>query len=135
MRVIIDTNVFISGIFWSGSPAQIMKLWEERKLSLILSDEIFEEYKRVAFHLEEQYGPIDLEPFFDLLIFYGEFYTPIKSSKVICKDPDDDKFLNCALAASVNIVISGDKELLSLSNYQGVEILKPAAFLKKFTKG
>ena len=131
MKVIIDTNVFISGLFWSGPPSKIMEMWESRKLSLVLSDEIFEEYKRVAFHLQEKHPLIDLAPFFNLLIFHGEFYTPAKLSKNICKDPDDDKFISCALASYVNIVISGDKELLNLSGYQGVSIITPSLFLKK----
>ena len=133
MRIIVDTNVFISGLFWSGPPSKIMEMWEARKLSLVLSDEILEEYKRVAFYLQGKYPLVNLAPFINLLIFHSEFYIPAKLSERVCKDPDDDKFISCALAGSVNIIISGDKKLLNASGYQGISIITPSLFLKKFS--
>jgi len=50
----------------------------------------------------------------------------------VCEDPDDDKFLACALAAKAHIVISGDKHLLEVNGYKGVEIMRPREFLDRF---
>jgi predicted nucleic acid-binding protein len=50
----------------------------------------------------------------------------------ICDDPDDDKFLACALASESRIIVSGDKHLLKVSGYKGIEVLRPRKFLEKY---
>ena len=131
MRVIVDTNVFISGVFWAGPPSKIMDLWENRKLQIVLSTEIFEEYKRVAYELKKKFPLVDVILILDLLLFHSELCASVKLPQSVCKDPDDDKFLACALEAGVDIIISGDKDLLDVSGYQGIEVLSPAKFIKR----
>ena len=48
MRIVLDTNVLISGIFFSGPPYEILKAWREKRIQFVLSAEIFDEYIRVA---------------------------------------------------------------------------------------
>lgn len=67
MRVILDTNVLVSGIFFGGPPFQILNAWRDQKLQLVLSPEILEEYQRVAVILGEKYRNVDLHPILDLL--------------------------------------------------------------------
>jgi len=62
MKVVLDTNVFISGVFFSGPPYQILKAWRDGKIQLILSEKIFEEYFRVAGVLSERFPNIQLGP-------------------------------------------------------------------------
>lgn len=131
MNIIIDTNVFISGIFWSGAPSNILKAWKNRKITLIASQEILDEYDRVSKALSKQYPKIDLSPFIELLAINSKIYTPLKLKEKISRDPDDDKFIACALAANVKIIISGDQDLLSIGEYKGINIIKPADFLKQ----
>ena len=50
----------------------------------------------------------------------------------MCDDPDDDKFLACAVAAGVSCIVSGDKHLLRVSWYRGIEVLKPRAFVGRY---
>ena len=97
MRVIVDTNVFISGIFWSGPPSKIMDLWANGKLQIVLSTEIFEEYKRVGYELQNKFPLVDVTSILDLLFFHSEFCASVELPQPVCKDPDDDKFLACAL--------------------------------------
>ena len=134
MRIVLDTNVFISGIFWLGPPSVIMDLWESRKLKIVLSSDIFDEYSRVAHELQKKFPTVDLTGIFDLLIFNGEFCASKKLGNPVCADPDDDKFLACALESGVGIVVSGDKLLLAESGYRGIEVLSPSSFLR-FYKG
>ncbi|OGT43418.1 MAG: putative toxin-antitoxin system toxin component, PIN family [Gammaproteobacteria bacterium RIFCSPHIGHO2_12_FULL_37_34] len=132
MRIILDTNVFISGIFWSGPPYEILKAWQTRKIKLILSQEILIEYNKVSKALSEQYPAIRLLDFIELLAIHTEIHLPIKLTSKISRDPHDDKFIACALSANVNIIVSGDKDLLCISGYHGIEVIKPSLFVKQF---
>jgi uncharacterized protein len=132
MNVILDTNVFISGIFWSGPPYKILKAWQHHKLVLIVSQDIIDEYDRVSKAISKQYPNIDLSPFIELLTINSKMYVPSKLNGPISRDPDDDKFIACAFAAKVKYIISGDQDLLTISDYQGIDVIKPGSFVKKY---
>ena len=53
----------------------------------------------------------------------------------VCADPDDDKFLACALASGARIIVSGDKHLVDVSGYRGIEVLRPRAFVDRYLAG
>lgn len=126
---ILDTNVFISGIFWTGPPSRILDAWKNQKFKLAISPDIFNEYIRVSDILSKKYNAINLTPFIDLVATYADFYSPIKLKEKISRDPDDDKFIACALSANCKVIVSGDKDLLDVSGYAGIEVLKPAEFM------
>lgn len=130
MRVILDTNVLVSGIFWSGPPFKILELWRDRKVRLITSPEIIVEYQRVAMELAEKFQTVSIEPLLSLIVASSEIYIPPDLPSQVCKDPDDDKFIACAIASGADFIVSGDKNLLAASGYKGVNIIKPTAFLK-----
>jgi len=92
IRIILDTNVFISAIFWKGAQYHILEAWQEKKIKLVFSEEILEEYIRVGRALEKKYKGLDLFSMLDLITIYGELCFPIKLEKAISRDPDDDKF-------------------------------------------
>ena len=94
----------------------------------------FDEYSKVADELQKKFPTVDLGSIFDLLIFHGEFCASTKLDSRVCGDPDDDKFLACALEAGVKIVVSGDKLLLAESGYRGIKILSPSSFIRFWTK-
>lgn len=130
LRVVIDTNVLISSVF-GGNPRKVIDLWKNGKLLLIVSDEIVDEYLEVLKRFEFS-NDIYVE-FIDLLsnIDTTQRISPLKRFKVIKEDPDDDKFLECAVEGGISYIISGDKHLMKLVEFQGVEILSPAKFLKE----
>lgn len=133
MRVVLDTNVFVSGVFWSGPPYKILQAWREKNLQLILSPEIFGEYQRVFGELRAQYPNLQAQQdILELLATHGEFCHPKKLPNPVSRDSEDDKFIACALSAQVDCLISGDKDLLVVSGYQGLKILKPKEFLNSF---
>jgi len=132
LKIIIDTNVLISGIFFTGPPYQILQGWRDGRFNLILSKEIFDEYRRVAERLSLQFKSIDIHDILDLIAINAEFFQPIKLSQNICTDPDDEKFISCALSSNSKIIVTGDKHLLKITGYKGIEIITPKAFIKKY---
>ena len=132
IKVIIDTNVFVSGIFWSGPPFKILNAWRHQKLKLIYSADILEEKIRVGQVLSKKYKGVEISPFIDLITIFGEMHTPIILDAAITDDPDDEKFIACALSASCKHIISGDKHLLDVNGFAGISVDKPAAFVKKY---
>jgi putative PIN family toxin of toxin-antitoxin system len=98
---------------------------------LVLSPEIFEEYQRVAEVLHKQFPAVDLSAILDLVLVEAEMCQVEPLSEVVCADPDDDKFIACALSSGSKLIVSGDKHLLDVTRYRGIEILKPRPFVDK----
>lgn len=134
MKVVLDTNVFVSGVFFSGPPCYILKAWRDGKIQLLVSEKVLDEYVRVAEILCEQFSEIQLGPIIELLAVEAEFVSPKDLSRPVCVDPDDDKFLECALAGKAKVIVSGDKHLIEISGYRNLEIISPRSFVEKFLK-
>ena len=110
IRAVLDTNVFVSGIFWSGTPSQILRHWIDRKFELIVTAEIIEEYQEVLHRLSKKVKQIDVTKFIQLLTVYSHLHEPIKLPLPISRDPDDDKFITAAIAGKANVIVSGDQD-------------------------
>jgi len=132
MRTILDTNVFISGIFFTGPPSQILKAWENQNLQIVLSKQILDEYQRVATALSLRFPTVDILPIIELVTIHGQFVDTQGFDISVCEDPDDDKFLECAVAGKCKTIISGDKHLLKLAGYEGITVLSPRNFVDKY---
>jgi putative PIN family toxin of toxin-antitoxin system len=131
MKVVLDTNVFVSGAFFSGPPFQILAAWREGRFQLVISPEILEEYRRVGEILAEDHPGVRFEPILEFVVQNTLLVSAPPLPEGICDDPDDDKFLACALASGSVIVVSGDRHLLKVSGYQNIEVLNPREFLEK----
>lgn len=133
IKVILDTNMLVSALLFKGNLSKIVDLWKNRIIAPVFSQETFREFKSVLgypkFSLTEQEIKVIIEedvlPYFEVVNIPGKF-------KGVCRDPDDDKFISCALAASSAIIVSGDKDLLDLGNYKSVRIIRASEFLKGF---
>ena len=134
MRIILDTNVFVSGIFFTGPPYQILKAWRDRKIELVVSAGILEEYQRVSDILGERFPEVDLGSLIDLLIVEATVVSESVLPEQTCADAEDDKFLACALAGDASIIVSGDKHLLDVSGYRDIRVLSPRSFIDEFSK-
>jgi putative PIN family toxin of toxin-antitoxin system len=132
LNAILDTNVLVSGIFFSGPPRRILEAWNDGAFDLVLSPEILDEYRRVADELHSQYTSIEIRPILDLLVVRSRICLAEPLETQVCTDPDDDKFLACAIAASVQTIVSGDKSLLRVSGYQGIEVVRPRYFVENY---
>jgi putative PIN family toxin of toxin-antitoxin system len=132
LKVVMDTNVFISGVFFSGPPFRILQAWQSGDFELVVSEEILDEYRRVGQILSEEHPKIDVNPVLNFVIEHARVYRPAILKERVCEDPDDDKFIACALASGCGVIISGDKHLLKVSGYQGIEVLKPREFVDRY---
>lgn len=130
MKVVIDTNVFISS-FFGGKPGRIIDLWKRGEIKLCLSDEVLDEYVRL---LEEfDLGESELA---ELLQLFREQYNLFYAAQtpnlqVVEADPDDDKFIECAIELEAEAIVTGDQDLLRIESYMRIPIQTPAEFLKK----
>ncbi len=131
MKVILDTNVLISGIFFRGLPGKIVQAVQTGYLNLVISVAILEEYYAVARELSASH-PVDAIPVIEQIALESDILDVPFWNEKICDDPDDDKFLACALAAGVFYIVSGDKALLRVSGYQSLNILTPREFVQQF---
>lgn len=132
MKVILDTNVIISGIFFTGPPYDILKAWQSKKIQLVISSDIFKEYKRVAELLNDKYKDNDINPILNLIAMNSDIVDSIDLPFSLCEDPSDDKFIACAISGRIKFIVSGDKHLLKLSGYKNINILKPKEFIDKY---
>jgi len=136
MRVVLDTNVFISAIFWRGSPHDILKFAEEDKITLVSSREILEELfgvlQRDKFQPYLQQTQTNLPELIEHISSIVEVFSPLKKVSIIEEDPSDNKFLDCALSSGASFIISGDHHLLDLKEFQDILIVAPSQFLKRF---
>jgi putative PIN family toxin of toxin-antitoxin system len=134
MKLVLDTNVFISGAFFSGPPYEILNAWRQRKLDLAISPDILDEYRRVGEQLAKRYPGVALEPFLELLAIKARIVEPPPLYESVCSDPDDDKFIACALASRTKFICSGDKALLRASGSRGITILRPKDSVDSYLK-
>lgn len=130
MRVVVDTNVLISGVFFGGMPSRILEAWRDGSFEIVVSPEILEEYRRVGEKLAAQFTGVSLEPFLALLVMTAEVIEAPALPEQVSRDPEDDKFIACAVAGGCELVISGDKDLLEVSGFRGLKIVTPREFLE-----
>ena len=126
----IDTNVFISTILFVGISNKLVDLWQKEEFKFLLSKEILDEYIKVL-----HYPKFELKEFEIGEIIKKElipYITPVKVkkiAKIIKEDPDDNKFLACAIYGKANFIISGDKHLLKIKKYKDTSIISVKKFL------
>jgi putative PIN family toxin of toxin-antitoxin system len=132
MKVVIDTNVFVSS-FFGGNPRKIIDHWKHDKITLCLSRAILDEYIDVLCRI----GLTDESELEELLALFSKGFNilfVIKTPKIqiIKNDPNDDKFIECAMALKADVVITGDREVFAVKEYAGIRILTPQQFLANY---
>ncbi len=130
--IVLDTNVFMSGIFWAGLPAKILDAWQNETIMLIIFPPVLEEYSRVGDILEKKYKGINVNPFIQMVTMRNELFISDPLPAPVSSDPDDDKFIEAAIAGNCKIIVSGDANLLRVDGYQNIEIIKPSPFVRRF---
>lgn len=135
IKAVIDTNILVSGLISpKASPAKIISLWRERKFVLVISEEIIEELKRVLLYSKifQKYGLSErtIDKYLKIIKAFSEVVKPKERIELISSDTEDNKFLEAALEANVNFIVSGDKHLLDLKEFRGIRIIKAEKFLR-----
>ena len=132
MKVVVDTNVFVSAVLFGGIPGRILDMWRDGDIDLLLTPKILSEYEDIVHRLHVRYPRVDPEPIVSLVIRRGVFVADEELSQPVSIDLDDDKFLAAAIAGESKIVVSGDKHVRDVSGYRQVEVLTPAQFVRRY---
>jgi putative PIN family toxin of toxin-antitoxin system len=132
VKVVLDTNVIVSGIFFGGPPGAILQAWQDGEFVLAMSPETFNELARVTNELASQYPEVDNDAILQNIAWTAEFVEARPFDQQVCEDADDDKFLECALAAGAKLVVSGDKLLLRVTGIAELEVIRPRDFVDRF---
>ena len=128
MRAVLDTNVVMSAIFFGGMPLKIVRLAFARKVELVASRAVLSEYREVAERLHEQFPSVNYRRPLAILESKLTMVRPVALGESICRDPDDDAILACAIGGNAKVICSGDGDLLALDGFRGLEIMRPADF-------
>lgn len=131
MKAVLDTNVLVSGIFWQGPSRKVLELWAAEKIKVAVSPLILEEYKRLLAEMERKKPMGMAELWMTFIVRHSILVHPAGEFR-LCRDPDDDKFLHCAVSAGTKVLVSKDNDLLLLKKVSGVDILTPGKLLQMF---
>lgn len=134
MRVVLDVNVLISAVISPlGAPGRVLRFWEQDKFEIATSPPILSELERVIRYPKVQVKykiPAEFVQQFLSMIQGGAIVIePLIELTTIKEDPSDNRYLECAIASESSYIITGDKHLLDLNTFEGIQILSPAAFL------
>ena len=133
MRIVVDTNVVASAVFFGGKPYQLLHYIMEDRVDVVASKEIVDEYEEIVLRLKQKYPSISTKiPLHDLLAKFD--IIRVTSDIHVSRDPDDDKFISCAVDGKCLYIVSGDSDLLSIENYGDIEILTVVDFLSRIEK-
>jgi putative PIN family toxin of toxin-antitoxin system len=132
VRVVLDTNVLVSALLFTGISSALVPLWQKNAVTVLLSRAMLDEYLRVLSYPKFQLSEEEIKELIqEELLPYASVIRPRRRLRVVKRDPSDDKFLECAVAGRAQCIISGDRDLLSLGRYRNVRILSPARFLEE----
>lgn len=133
MRVVVDTSTLISAVLWSGLPHRLIELAEAGDITLCMTEETLAEFREVLqrpkFAKQIRNRFTSVEEIMQLVLSLIELYPTIPMLPVVESDPDDDKFIVCALRAGAELLVSSDWHLLEMGSHRWVTILTARGFL------
>ncbi len=131
IRIVLDTNVIVSALVFGGVPRAVLEIAEAGQCELFYSEPIQNEVRRI---LAEKFAwpTVRLQEVLPVVWTMGELVVPIVPVLAVADDPDDDRILECAVAARASFIVSGDRHLLALRSYQSISIVTPRKFLETY---
>jgi putative PIN family toxin of toxin-antitoxin system len=131
VRIVIDTNIWISGLLWRGLPRQLLQLAETERVELCMTEAMLQElsevlrYPRLQMRLQSVGVTPDelIDYVLQCAIFFETPSIPSFNAPLVAADPDDDIFIYCALVAEARYLVSGDHHLLEIQNYASISIV------------
>jgi putative PIN family toxin of toxin-antitoxin system len=131
IRVVVDTNVIVSALVFGGVPRGVLELAEAGQCQLFYSAAIQTEVCRV---LAEKFDwpQAMIDEVLQVVWGIGKVVAPRITLNAVPADPDDNRILECAVAARAQVVVSGDRHLLDLRDYRSIPIVTPRQFLELF---
>lgn len=120
MRLAVDTNVLLSGLFWRGTASQFLETLVERNHVLLMTVELIKELEGVARRVAPS---LDLELALEGMRASWQLVLTKRRVEVIRDDESDNRVLECALEGKADLIVSGDRHLLALGTFEGIPIL------------
>jgi uncharacterized protein len=133
IKVVLDTNVIVSALNFAGKPAEVFDLAIAGEVANIISDHIITEVKNILMR-KFSWEPAEAEDAGTLLRLFSKGVNPKRRLKIISHEPDN-RILECAVAGKADFIISGDRHLTDLEDFQGIKIVTPARFLNLIEEG
>jgi uncharacterized protein len=130
--LVLDSNVYISAVLFGGKPRLIIQAALTGKVRLAISASILEEIEGVLGGSKFKFPEAAAREIVSEISSLAEIFEPVEKISRIKEDPADDRILECALAASATVIVSGDSHLLALGIFRGIPILSPAECLEKY---
>ena len=128
MRVVLDTNIIVSG-YLGGALEAIIVAWKSGKFALVVSKPIVDEYLKVLRRPKFKIESAEVDDFAALLLDKAEFVIPLETINTIAADPTDNKFLEAAAAGEANLIVSGDGHLLELETFRDIPVITAREFI------
>ncbi|WP_459190923.1 putative toxin-antitoxin system toxin component, PIN family [Halosimplex sp. J119] len=135
MRAVLDTNVLISSVISTGVPHEIVVKGFSSEYQIVVSVATLTEFRDTLLKYPEKFqmDEEDVQEEVETIRYFAEFVDPDEEITAVDDDPDDDKFLEAAVAGNVDYIVSGDRHLLDLDLFRGIEIVEPRAFYERLT--
>src|SRR3989338_283065 len=130
MKTVLDTDVFISGIFWKGASNKVIFNWKEGKFTLVTSLEAVSEIIKVLKDFKIRLSDEMIKEWVDLIVRNSIIVEPREKISIVKDDPKDNIFIETAVAENADYIISQDNHLLKLKEFRGIKIITPEEFNK-----
>lgn len=132
IKVVIDSNIYISGILFSGNPRIILDLAIKGKIQVYISPDILSELKDVLSKKKFSFSPNIIQSIIGEIESITTLIVPLKKHNIVTRDIDDNIIVDCAIESNAEFIITGDNDLLSLKEFKNVKIIKPVDFLELY---
>lgn len=131
LRVVYDTNIYISGIFWSGPPKRVLNLAREDTVDVFTSQSLMEELRDVLTHPRRPFrlNQDEVERVLTEVRRYVRVVIPTRTV-TLCRDKADNAVIECALAAEAQYIVTGDSDLRDVARFEDIEIVSVQRFLE-----
>ena len=130
MKIVMDTNIFVSSFLWKGNPRKIIDRVINRLDKLYITDEILSEIKKVMLRKKFKLNEHVVDDYLNIIKYFSIKVFPGNKIIKISRDKDDDKFLKCSIEGNVDYIVTGDLHLLELKKYNNIKILNPKNYLE-----
>ena len=129
MKVVLDTNILISALGWLGNPHILVKKILDKQIELAISLELIEEFRETAREKKFGFSEEEISDFIDAIAENAEFVVSSEKVDIVKKDPDDNIVLECAIEAKADFIITGDRHLLEIKEFNRIRIITVKEFL------
>jgi len=130
-KIVLDTSVLISALLFKGELSKLVVLWQKGRIIPVISKDTFQELRSVLEYPKFSLSQEEINKIIgNEVLPHFEVVEVTKDVRGVCRDPADEKFILCALSASADYIVSGDKDLCDLKRYKSVKIVTASEFLK-----